>query len=70
LTIRKQARPWLQDATKRLPGLPVLYASGQSVTDGMEKLFGRRCHFVAKPYAPNPMQWKNPLIAAEKHLPP
>jgi two-component system nitrogen regulation response regulator NtrX len=39
-----------QEAFKRLPGLPVLYTTGQGVTDGMQALFVERYGFIAKPY--------------------
>ena len=38
-----------QEVTKRL-SLPVLYTTGQGVTDGMQALFVERFGFVAKPY--------------------
>ena len=39
-----------QEATKRLSSLPVLYTTGQGVTDGMQALFVEQYGFVAKPY--------------------
>ena len=39
-----------QDAVKRIPGLPVLYTTGQVLTDGMRAMFVERSAFVAKPY--------------------
>jgi DNA-binding NtrC family response regulator len=39
-----------QEAVKRIPGLPVLYTSGQGITDGMKALFVERNGFIAKPY--------------------
>jgi two-component system, cell cycle sensor histidine kinase and response regulator CckA len=39
-----------QEAFKRLPGLPVLYTTGQGITDGMKALFVERYGFIAKPY--------------------
>ena len=39
-----------QEAFKRLPGLPVLYTTGQGVTDGMQAMFVERYGFIAKPY--------------------
>jgi DNA-binding NtrC family response regulator len=39
-----------QEAVKRLPGLPVLYTTGQGITDGMKALFVERNGFLAKPY--------------------
>ena len=38
-----------QDAVKRIPGLPVLYTTGQVLTDGMRAMFVGRSAFVAKP---------------------
>jgi DNA-binding NtrC family response regulator len=39
-----------QEAVKRIPGLPVLYSTGQGITDGMRAMFVERNAFVAKPY--------------------
>src|SRR6185437_818812 len=39
-----------QEAVKRRPGLPVLYTTGQGLTDGMRALFVERYGFLAKPY--------------------
>jgi two-component system cell cycle sensor histidine kinase/response regulator CckA len=39
-----------QEAVKRLPGLPVLYTTGQGMTDGMRAMFVERSAFIAKPY--------------------
>jgi DNA-binding NtrC family response regulator len=39
-----------QEAIKRIPGLPVLYTTGQGITDGMRAMFVERNGFVAKPY--------------------
>ena len=39
-----------QEAVKRLPRLPVLYTTGQGITDGMRALFVERYGFLAKPY--------------------
>ena len=39
-----------QEAVKRLPGLPVLYTTGQGITDGMKAMFVERYGFIAKPY--------------------
>jgi CheY-like chemotaxis protein len=33
------------------PGLPILYASGRGVTDGMTALFAKPNAFVSKPYS-------------------
>lgn len=38
-----------QGAVKRIPGLPVLYTTGQVLTDGMCTMFVERSAFVAKP---------------------
>jgi DNA-binding NtrC family response regulator len=39
-----------QEAVKRVPSLPVLYTTGQGVTDGMRAMFVERHGFVAKLY--------------------
>jgi DNA-binding NtrC family response regulator len=40
-----------QEANKRAQGgLPVLYTTGQGVTDGMKAMFVERHGFIAKPY--------------------
>ena len=39
-----------QEAVKRVPALPVLYTTGQGVTDGMKAMFVERHGFIAKPY--------------------
>jgi DNA-binding NtrC family response regulator len=39
-----------QEAMTILPGLPVLYTTGQGVTDGMKAMFVERYGFLAKPY--------------------
>jgi hypothetical protein len=38
-----------QEAVKRIPGPPVLYTTGQVLTDGMRAMFVERSAFVAKP---------------------
>jgi DNA-binding NtrC family response regulator len=39
-----------QAAVERIPGLPVLYTTGQATTDGMRAMFVERSGFIAKPY--------------------
>ena len=39
-----------QEAVKRLPGVPVLYTTGQGLTDGMQAMFVEQFGFLAKPY--------------------
>ena len=39
-----------QEAVKKTPNLPVLYTTGQGLTDGMRALFVERFGFLAKPY--------------------
>ena len=41
-----------QEATKRKSNAPVLYTSGQGLTDGMQAMFVERFGFLAKPYTP------------------
>jgi two-component system, NtrC family, nitrogen regulation response regulator NtrX len=38
------------EAVKRIPKLPVVYTTGQGVTDGMQALFVEGFGFIAKPY--------------------
>src|SRR5262245_5621098 len=39
-----------QEAVKRMPMLPVLYTTGQGITDGMQALFVENSMFLGKPY--------------------
>ena len=39
-----------QEAVKRMPTLPVLYTTGQGITDGMQTLFVENSAFLGKPY--------------------
>jgi DNA-binding NtrC family response regulator len=39
-----------QEAVKRIPGLSVLYTTGQAITDGMRAMFVERSGFIAKSY--------------------
>ena len=39
-----------QEAVKRMPTLPVLYTTGQGITDGMQRLFVENSAFLGKPY--------------------
>lgn len=39
-----------QEAIKRKTDLPVLYTTGQGLTDGMQAMFVERYEFLAKPY--------------------
>jgi DNA-binding NtrC family response regulator len=41
-----------QEAIKRKIGTPVLYTTGQGLTDGMQAMFVERFGFLAKPYTP------------------
>ncbi|MFZ0346934.1 MAG: response regulator [Pseudolabrys sp.] len=41
-----------QEATKQKTDLPVLYTTGQGLTDGMQALFVKNYAFLAKPYTP------------------
>jgi DNA-binding NtrC family response regulator len=45
-----------QEARKRRPDLPVLYTTGQGVTDGMKALFVEPYGFLAKPYTPEQLK--------------
>jgi DNA-binding NtrC family response regulator len=42
-----------KDIAARKPGLPVLYTTGQGVTDGMRAMFADPFGFLAKPYKPD-----------------
>lgn len=41
-----------QEAIKRKSDVPVLYTTGQGLTDGMRAMFVERFGFLAKPYTP------------------
>jgi DNA-binding NtrC family response regulator len=41
-----------QEAAKRKIDTPVLYTTGQGLTDGMQAMFVERFGFLAKPYTP------------------
>ena len=53
-----------QEAVKRTPGAPVLYTTGQGLTDGMQAMFVERYGFLAKPYTPEQL-----VIAVHNLLP-
>src|SRR5512139_3576856 len=53
-----------QEAVKRTPGAPVLYTTGQGLTDGMQAMFVERYGFLAKPYTPEQL-----VIAVQNLLP-
>ena len=42
-----------KDIAARKPGLPVLYTTGQGVTDGMRAMFADPYGFLPKPYTPD-----------------
>ena len=42
-----------KDIAARKPGLPVLYTTGQGVTDGMRAMFADPFGFLPKPYTPD-----------------
>ena len=52
-----------QEAAKRKIDTPVLYTTGQGLTDGMQAMFVERFGFLAKPYTPEQL-----VIAVEKLL--
>ena len=41
-----------QEVTRKRPQLPVLYTTGQGLTDGMQAMFVERFGYLAKPYTP------------------
>ena len=53
-----------QEAIKRKSDVPVLYTTGQGITDGMRAMFVERFGFLAKPYTPEQL-----LTAIENLLP-
>jgi DNA-binding NtrC family response regulator len=53
-----------QEAIKRKIDAPVLYTTGQGLTDGMKAMFVERFGFLAKPYTPEQL-----VGAAENLLP-
>ena len=42
-----------KEAVRVRPDLPVLYTTGQGVTDGMRAMFVERFAFLGKPYTPD-----------------
>jgi DNA-binding NtrC family response regulator len=52
-----------QEAIKRKINVPVLYTTGQGLTDGMQAMFVERFGFLAKPYTPEQL-----LVAVENLL--
>ena len=52
-----------QEAIKRKINAPVLYTTGQGLTDGMNAMFVERFGFLAKPYTPEQL-----VIAVENLL--
>ena len=52
-----------EEATKRKIDTPVLYTTGQGLTDGMQAMFVERFGFLAKPYTPEQL-----VIAVENLL--
>ena len=53
-----------QEAIKRKIDAPVLYTTGQGLTDGMQAMFVERYGFLAKPYTHDQL-----VIAVENLLP-
>jgi DNA-binding NtrC family response regulator len=53
--------PWT--TAKRKIDTPVLYTTGQGLTDGMQAMFVERFGFLAKPYTPEQL-----LVAVENLL--
>jgi DNA-binding NtrC family response regulator len=45
-----------RDVAARRPGLPVLYTTGQGVTDGTRAMFAEPFGFVPKPYTPDDLK--------------
>ena len=45
-----------RDVAGRRPALPVLYTTGQGVTDGMRAMFAEPFGFVPKPYTPDDLK--------------
>ena len=53
-----------QEAIKRKRDVPVLYTTGQGLTDGMQAMFVERYGFLAKPYTHDQL-----VVAVENLLP-
>jgi DNA-binding NtrC family response regulator len=53
-----------QEAIKRAPDTPVLYTTGQGLSDGLQAMFVERFGFLAKPYTAEQV-----LTAIENLLP-
>lgn len=53
-----------QEAIKRKVDVPVLYTTGQGLTDGMQAMFVERFGFLAKPYTSEQL-----VIAVQNLLP-
>lgn len=45
-----------KDVAARKPALPVLYTTGQGVTDGMRAMFAEPFGFLPKPYTPGDLK--------------
>jgi DNA-binding NtrC family response regulator len=45
-----------RDAAERKPTLPVLYTTGQGITDGMRAMFAEPFGFLPKPYTPGDLK--------------
>jgi DNA-binding NtrC family response regulator len=73
-----------RDVAARRPALPVLYTTGQGVTDGMRAMFAEPFGFVPKPYTPDdlktalsnllsqglcPKAWPHPVAPTEPGRP-
>jgi DNA-binding NtrC family response regulator len=45
-----------KEITARRPGMPILYTTGQGVTDGMRAMFAEPFGFLPKPYTPDDLK--------------
>jgi DNA-binding NtrC family response regulator len=64
--------PLAKDIAALKPGLPVLYTTGQGVTDGMRAMFADPFGFLPKPYTPDDLTTAlgNLLPLADGHAKP
>jgi DNA-binding NtrC family response regulator len=57
-----------RDIVAQKPGLPVLYTTGQGVTDGMRAMFAEPFGFLAKPYTPDDLKQAIGNLLADREV--
>jgi len=57
-----------QDVVVQMPRLPVLYTTGQGVTDGMRAMFAEPFGFLAKPYTPDDLKQAIGSLLADQEV--